>query len=50
VTRSTNVVHGKGMKRSGRKGDLVLDVNLDLPKHLSKKAKEAFETLRSEGL
>lgn len=44
------VVHGKGMRRSGRQGDLIVDIILQIPKNLSKKAKEALEELKKEGL
>jgi len=44
------IVSKKGMKRSGRVGDLVIDINLEIPKHLSKKAKELLEDLKGEGL
>lgn len=44
------LVRGKGMKLNGRHGDLVVDLNLEIPKHLSRKAKELLEELQKEGL
>ncbi len=44
------IISKKGMKRQGRVGDLVIDINLEIPKHLSKKAKDLLEDLKSEGL
>jgi molecular chaperone DnaJ len=44
------VVHKKGFKRQGRTGDLILDVNLTVPKHLSKSSKDLLDKLRAEGL
>lgn len=44
------IVHGKGMKRGSRRGDLILDINLEMPKNLSKKTREHIEELRKEGL
>jgi len=34
----------------GNRGDLLVKLNIKLPKKLSKKAREAFETLREEGV
>ncbi len=44
------VAKGKGMKRSGRVGDLVIDINLNTPKYLSQKSKDLLEQLKKEGL
>ncbi len=44
------VIHKKGVKRGGRVGDLVVDINLNIPKHLSKKTKDLLEELKKEGL
>lgn len=43
-------IKGAGMRRSNRSGDLILDIHLDVPKHLSKKSKELLEELKREGL
>ena len=44
-------VHGKGFptKRGGR-GDLLIKLNINLPKKLSKEAKNLIEKLREEGI
>lgn len=44
------IVHKKGMKRSGRHGDLIVDIVLNIPKNLSKKTKDLLEELKKEGL
>ncbi len=44
-------VRGRGVPVSTREsGDLLIKINVDYPKKLSKKAKEALETLQSEGM
>lgn len=43
-------IKNKGMKRNGRMGDLILEIDLEIPKHLSKKTKDLLEQLKSEGL
>jgi len=44
-------VRGKGVPMTrNERGDLLIRVNIDIPKKLSKKAKEALEDLRQEGL
>lgn len=44
-------VKGRGVPMdSRRRGDFVAIIDLEVPKHLSKKAKEAFEKLREEGV
>ncbi len=42
-------VSGKGIKTPHQTGNLMVTVNIHIPKKLSKKAKEALETLQSEG-
>jgi molecular chaperone DnaJ len=43
-------IKGKGVPVGGRSvGDLLIQVFIDIPQNLSKKAKEAIETLRTEG-
>lgn len=44
------LVQGKGMRKNGRHGDLVLDIVLEMPKNLSKKSKELLEELKKEGI
>lgn len=44
-------VRGKGVPHGrGTRGDLLVRVNIEFPKKLSKNAREAIERLRSEGL
>ncbi|MDP3996636.1 MAG: molecular chaperone DnaJ [bacterium] len=44
-------VKGKGVPTdSGRRGDLLIRVNIDLPKKLSKEARKTIETLKREGI
>jgi molecular chaperone DnaJ len=44
-------VKGKGVPtQSGGRGDLLIKINIELPKKLSKKAKSELENLREEGL
>lgn len=43
-------IKGKGVPVGGRSvGDLLIQVFIDIPQNLSKRAKEAIETLRTEG-
>ena len=44
------LVQGKGMKKGGRHGDLIVDINLNISKHISKKSKDLLEELKKEGL
>lgn len=44
------LVRGKGMKKNGRTGDMIVDIIFEMPKHPSKKAKELLEELKKEGL
>jgi molecular chaperone DnaJ len=44
-------IKGKGVPITGtRRGDLLIKLNIKLPTRLSKKAKEAFEGLKGEGI
>ncbi len=44
-------IKGKGVPMSGNsRGDLLIKINIELPKKLSKKAKKELEDLREEGL
>lgn len=42
-------VAGKGIKAQGGQGNLLINIRIDIPKKLSKKAKEAIEILQKEG-
>jgi molecular chaperone DnaJ len=42
-------VAGKGIVTDRTKGDLLINIFIDVPKKVSKKAQEALETLRKEG-
>lgn len=42
------ILHGKGMPYRNGKGDLIVEVELDVPKKLSKKQKELIEELGKE--
>jgi molecular chaperone DnaJ len=44
------IVKGKGMQKGSYKGDLIIDINLNVPKNLSKKAKDLLEELKKEGI
>jgi molecular chaperone DnaJ len=43
-------VKGKGVPFSGGRGDLMIDIKIELPKKLSRKAKKSLEDLREEGI
>ncbi len=44
-------IKGKGVPVTGtRRGDLLIKLNIKLPHHLSRKAREAFEGLKGEGI
>lgn len=44
-------VRGKGVPAErGQRGDVLIKLNIKIPKHLSKKAKDAVENLRAEGI
>ncbi len=44
-------VKGKGVvKEGGRRGDLFVKIQIDLPRKLNKKAKQAVETLKEQGI
>lgn len=42
------IVRGKGMRKGSRSGDLIVGLNLILPKHLSRNLREQLENLRKE--
>lgn len=42
-------VAGRGIHTRGQKGDLLIKVNITIPKKISKKAQEAIEILKKEG-
>jgi len=44
------ILRGKGMKKGKYHGDMAVDLNLEIPKHLSRKTKELLEELQKEGL
>ncbi len=41
---------GKGIKAGGRTGDLLVEVQMEMPKKLSRKAKKLLEELKEEGV
>jgi molecular chaperone DnaJ len=43
-------IKGKGVPRGRNRGDILAKVQIDIPKKLSKKAKEEIEKLKGEGL
>jgi len=43
-------IKGKGVPHGGRRGDLFIRIIIDIPKKLSKAAKQAIEELKREGL
>lgn len=43
-------VNGKGVSIQGRRGDLLIKINLDIPNKLSRRAKEIITKLREEGV
>lgn len=43
-------VKGKGVPSGFSRGDLLVKINIDMPKKLGRKAKEAVEILRGEGV
>ncbi len=43
-------VRGKGVPSSRGRGDIILRIQIEMPKKLSKKSKEALERLKEEGI
>lgn len=43
-------VKGRGITQGSQKGDILVEISIDIPKKLSKKQKELFEDLAKEGL
>ncbi len=43
-------VRGKGIERDGYKGDILVTINIEIPKKLSRKAKKLIQELREEGV
>lgn len=43
-------VRGKGVPSSNGRGDIILRIKVEMPKKLSKKAKESIEKLKEEGI
>jgi len=43
-------VRGKGVPVGKKRGDILVNIVLDMPKKLSRKAREAIESLRNEGI
>ena len=45
-------VRGKGVpsERTGRRGDLLIRIHVDMPKKLSREAKRLIESLKNEGI
>jgi DnaJ-class molecular chaperone len=46
--QKTFIVKGKGMKRGSRHGDLIVQIDLQMPKNLSKNARKVLEDLKGE--
>ncbi len=43
-------VRGKGIERDGYAGDILVTINIEIPKKLSRKAKKLIQELREEGV
>jgi len=43
-------VREKGIPVNGKRGDLLVKLNINLPRKISKKAKNAIEELKKEGI
>lgn len=43
-------VRGKGVPYSGGRGDIIINIKIDMPSKLSRKTKDLIEKLREEGL
>jgi len=43
-------IKGRGVPNNSERGDLLIKLNIELPKKLSQKAKEALEDLKKEGI
>lgn len=44
------VLNGKGVPHKNKRGDFLVEIHVDMPKKLSRKAKQLIEELKSEGV